>query len=932
MVSQGRSSNEVPNEEHLYFAACCTLVASLVDTQEDRKHLPISSILAAVGGQLRISDFFEKAQFAAADLGRVTDDIPAVDPTSVIQSHRQAFSVTTEVYRKLSDSIVGVGLVQNNPDVLRLVWLYFLVAKAFISKKCSTSLASVSSFHLLLACMVQLGVVEQEGGNGVDEQSPRKRRRLTKSTKATKLDNGLDPAEHLCKSTGGVKSEVRRFLGMMSQTLPENLVKQIPKKIDTSRRAVTAFASRVERQYEDLLESSKECTGPDERVFVDNVSITGTQQTLNLQTMMSPPRAPTRRIREPSADGSSQFAKYVHPTPRAVARAPFYAGSGDALDALAAVASSSPRSPAILKPGAVPFKIPVTPVSAGLQAVAWLHRITRLRLEVKLQDLKPNGVSSPLELVRESTVFDVEEPNIDITNPPLRGILEKFPKTWDSIATRVKDLLNTLKPGLMQPGQRREALAMYFTSLERIVVREHTRLAHHRLQALLENYNFHKTLLACGLEATAACYGRRDVSVFPVILESFGISAFTLTKGIESFVRSLPNLPKRVEKHIEKSEYRLIESVIWEPSSPLVSALRARDESILENPEDTKPCTTRGVPEVALAILYKKILFIAGERIDALASLLGLDKVVEQIWDVTKYAVVEKWTLLVGRHLDQIILCCIYGIARVFRIPIKFKDITLQYRMLDHVNDPSFQCMIPGVYRDMCINEEERGDIIKFYNEIFIPAMKESIMSHQPSAKVKTSPVTSSPSSGDKLRQTILSSPLRRSRDMQPPTRHFGAHISVYPMSPQARAMRHSPSHLLGGSFPRTPRTRTLHAFGESPAHDHLRLSRPYSTGTRPARARPLGLGLGDKNGSSQTGASSIRRRYANMLASQGVKKLVRTTDKSEGCIKASEENAEDRDRSKRRIESEIAPAEIAKNDKLRSSLKRKLDVVEGTS
>ena len=62
------------------------------------------------------------------------------------------------------------------------------------------------------------------------------------------------------------------------------------------------------------------------------------------------------------------------------------------------------------------------------------------------------------------------------------------------------------------------------------------------------------------------------------------------------------------------------------------------------------------------------------------AALQVNDTVIENIWSCLKYILTLEFNLLKNHHLDQMILCSIYGVFRVFQIPLKFQDIINKYK------------------------------------------------------------------------------------------------------------------------------------------------------------------------------------------------------------------------------------------------------------
>lgn len=596
--------------------------------------------------------------------------------------------------------------------------------------------------------------------------------------------------------------------------------------------------------------------------------------------------------------------------------------SPGALDALAAVACTTPHSSVVKAGAAAP---PITPVSAACAAVSWLHCLVEARLETG---------AKPGEVLAEGLV----------------GIVSDRP-LWNRMVSQMHLLSDRVATEVMDKGceeqRSRDAMAVYYAAVEAILVREACRLKGQKSRfadKLVNNLVFHKSILTCAWEVAAAVYGRRDTVVFCTAMKVFDLSPFSLTKAVESFVIRLPNIPRAISKHILTCDARILESMVWHPRSQLVCTLRERsrvlaapdegdrEESVeksnvkKEGSEDVKNdtieksdivgctklpanatnATKEGtVKEFALELFYKKMLSIASDRVQELLLLLRMEAIAEPVWACIKYSVWEKWPLMVNRHLDQIIMCCVYGVAKVRRYQLKFKEIISTYRNMSHVREASFSHLIPNIFRDMCIEshddaqtpvcartacaevkeKESRGDIIKFYNQVFIHSMKTQLLTYQsgntragavsvgnkmpkgtPSVKCaalssscSTYPVsgTSSQMSGgackddrrgrigkDRLDATVMNSPMRVLRPHASP-RRIGR-VTVSPMSPGGRM---------------TPGTRTLYAFGESPVRSLDRINRTLSSDRRARRPVPLSFDKGDLQRSA-----SIRKRYADVL------------------------------------------------------------------
>jgi hypothetical protein len=84
--------------------------------------------------------------------------------------------------------------------------------------------------------------------------------------------------------------------------------------------------------------------------------------------------------------------------------------------------------------------------------------------------------------------------------------------------------------------------------------------------------------------------------------------------------------------------------------------------------------------------------------------------------------------LLCDRHVDQLILCAIYGVCKVQQRAVTFRAIIDQYRRLPHASSNTF--------RDVRIALDDRGDIIQFYNRVFIPHTEQTLLQLHDAAKV----------------------------------------------------------------------------------------------------------------------------------------------------------------------------------------------------
>ncbi|XP_042436640.1 retinoblastoma-related protein-like isoform X3 [Zingiber officinale] len=144
----------------------------------------------------------------------------------------------------------------------------------------------------------------------------------------------------------------------------------------------------------------------------------------------------------------------------------------------------------------------------------------------------------------------------------------------------------------------------------------------------------------------------------------------------------------------------------------------------------TRPSPTGGgetCAEAGINIFFSKITKLAAIRIKSLSERLQLSQQIsEHVYFLIQQILAHRTVLFFNRHIDQLILCCFYGVAKIFQLSLTFKEIIYNYR-----KQP--QCK-PQVFRSVFIHwpstsrsgktGQEHVDIITFYNEVFVPSVK----------------------------------------------------------------------------------------------------------------------------------------------------------------------------------------------------------------
>ncbi|XP_059540604.1 retinoblastoma-associated protein isoform X3 [Myotis daubentonii] len=402
--------------------------------------------------------------------------------------------------------------------------------------------------------------------------------------------------------------------------------------------------------------------------------------------------------------------------------------------------------------------------------------------------------------------------------------------------------------GCIEIGSQRYKLGvrLYYRVMESMLKSEEERLSIQNFSKLLNDNIFHMSLLACALEVVMATYSRStsqnldtgtDLS-FPWILNVLNLKAFDFYKVIESFIKAEANLTREMIKHLERCEHRIMESLAWLSDSPLFDLIKqAKDR---EGPGDhlesactlnlplqnnhtaadmylspvrspkKKGSTTRvnstanaeaqatsafqtqkPLKSTSLALFYKKVYRLAYLRLNTLCARLLSDhpELEHIIWTLFQHTLQNEYELMRDRHLDQIMMCSMYGICKVKNIDLKFKIIVTAYKDLPHAVQETFKRVL--------IREEEYDSIIVFYNSVFMQRLKTNILQYASTRPPTLSPIPHIPRSPYKF----SSSPLRIP----------GGNIYISPLKNPYKISEGLPT-----PTKMTPRSRILVSIGES--------------------------------------------------------------------------------------------------------------------
>ncbi|XP_068171880.1 retinoblastoma-like protein 1 isoform X2 [Antennarius striatus] len=135
----------------------------------------------------------------------------------------------------------------------------------------------------------------------------------------------------------------------------------------------------------------------------------------------------------------------------------------------------------------------------------------------------------------------------------------------------------------------------------------------------------------------------------------------------------------------------------------------------------------------SLALFFRKVYHLASVRLRDLCVKLDIPAELRgKIWTCLEHVMVNCTHMMRGRHLDQILMCCVYIISRVYRSvllrPAPREQVVSDENMeVDPVSggeSAEKANPLPGGAVSSQSEQEERGDLIQFYNSIFVLKVK----------------------------------------------------------------------------------------------------------------------------------------------------------------------------------------------------------------
>jgi len=336
-------------------------------------------------------------------------------------------------------------------------------------------------------------------------------------------------------------------------------------------------------------------------------------------------------------------------------------------------------------------------------------------------------------------------------------------------------------------------VGFYYHSLEAIIHDQMNRMEFlGTFDSLLQSGSFHRALLACcytcvlkGVCSTQKLHMNKNYKniTVQILMDTIESNPFTFLKVVEALCRALigtnessnkqlgspivAGIPIILQTHIQKIESQLVDSLVWNSQSStkkaeasLVSTIKtmkslpgAWPPDVLEPilPEEIingegKPAEMNGIrykPSFGasseanfFSFLLRKLLKCAFSRIQAISAALNMSNetlVHTQILVAFRYLLRHHITIFNERHVDQLLLCSVYGVCRMMKVQpeITFAKIIDAYLAIRGEEQGERACRLIVRHIKLASSENENrndvnvvGNLVVFYNQLYVPMMQ----------------------------------------------------------------------------------------------------------------------------------------------------------------------------------------------------------------
>lgn len=221
-------------------------------------------------------------------------------------------------------------------------------------------------------------------------------------------------------------------------------------------------------------------------------------------------------------------------------------------------------------------------------------------------------------------------------------------------------------------GQKLQmALTLFYRILEKILLMEKRNYNDKEMTLILRKEMFYKCLFACVFEILIFSYDSEKT--FPWVIRVLDLSAFNFYKVIELVIRAEGSLSRQQVAHLNKIEESILENQAWASNSPFWRYYKANGYELkrhLFNKTDS------------VELFLRKVQNLAYTKLKNFSCHLRINEMLfDKILSTFRFILINHTIIMMDRHIDQIIMCTIYALAKATRQNISFQSILTVYKM-----------------------------------------------------------------------------------------------------------------------------------------------------------------------------------------------------------------------------------------------------------
>lgn len=318
--------------------------------------------------------------------------------------------------------------------------------------------------------------------------------------------------------------------------------------------------------------------------------------------------------------------------------------------------------------------MPQTPLSGqdlSHQSVHKLTPISSYKQNVQKLQALYNGKRGPLSSLQDLLLVSCPDTILD-------SLRERLDKMEEIFCTK-----------MLKNGQDRfkYAEALYYRLLEGIIKSELK--THGRFDLFIDDDIFNQTLIVLCLEIVLFAFSLHKE--LTTLLDCFQLESFHFYKLIEVAIRNNKDyFTNDIIKHLKAIEEQCLDSLAWTSGSVLWEKIKEHRGKLPTSQEvdlstqlsqngssqgSSSPNSQSSQLPKSLQLFFRKYYQLAHLRLTDLCKNLqftnNLD-LLRMIWTLFEHAVTEHTSLMKDRHLDQVLMCCVYVLCKI-RVSLKVK-------------------------------------------------------------------------------------------------------------------------------------------------------------------------------------------------------------------------------------------------------------------